>query len=260
MTDKLDKYQPQVPQAAPEKRGSMSRLHSRLASAPVPTGPPRVHIVNGTLNISSTDAAKKHRIGLLLDCSRSMDESAEGYSAGQGSLRAKAKIAHLRDACQRFVESCALHDTAVGIDTFPKVCEGPRMPMCSIAALLVSEIQRLDAVGGTPMSETLEAALESMSMTRAVLVSDGEADFPDMALAQAKRYAERRVVIDCVHVGESTAGEQLLKQIALTTGGLYIKFTDVTSFARNFAYLTPAKRSLLTQGNAASLLGAKEVK
>jgi hypothetical protein len=74
-------------------------------------------------------------------------------------------------------------------------------------------------------------------------------------------FKEAGVPIDCVHIGSSTGGESTLKEIAERTGGVFMKFTDVGNFAKNFKYLTPGYYGQLTSGAiSAAALGATEIK
>ena len=125
------------------------------------------------------------------------------------------------------------------------------------------------------MRRCVEVCLEKVPMTRGIIVSDGEAtdwrdrDYEDDDTPhdpQAKNdilalYKKAAIPIDCVHIGDSSSGEELLRRIAKETGGLYIKFSDVNAFSKGFSYLTPGYRAMLTDGSvSASELGANEVR
>jgi uncharacterized protein YegL len=115
------------------------------------------------------------------------------------------------------------------------------------------------------MSEALKYILYELPVNRVVLVSDGDPD--DMhreyvnTYGAAAEYRKAGIRVDCVHIGTGTAGEQCLRHIAETTGGVYIKFEDITSFSKAFKFLTPGFYGQLTAGNiTAEQMGAKEVK
>ena len=171
-----------------------------------------------------------NRLCLMLDKSSSM--SAE-ESTKQGS---KKRIDLLKEALQNFVSRCNLADTAIAIETFP---EGFSLPLTSNAMMLGTSVFAFDASGNTPMRRCVESSLSKIPMTRAIIVSDGEAtDWPspygyndltdekistnDALLAQ---YKEQGIPIDCVHISQDSAGEELLRRIARETGGIFIKFT-----------------------------------
>ena len=116
----------------------------------------------------------------------------------------------------------------------------------------------LSTMGGTPMCEAMRDMLHNESLTRGVIVSDGEATDGDPT-RMAYEYKEAGIPIDCVHIGGDVRGEQTMKDIASITGGYFIKFTDVNNFSQNFKYLTPRYRGLLAEPGAARLLGASEV-
>ena len=202
----------------------------------------------------ATDAtALANRIGLMLDCSGSM-----GSAEDRGG---KAKIELLKDAMLAFLGGCNFTDTSCAVNTFPHSDgQGCVMKLTNNPVMLNFALMGLQDHGGTPMHRSMQEMLESESITRAIIVSDGDADSGEDAREQARCFANAEIMIDCVHIGRSSGGEALLAEIAKITGGLYIKFTDVENFAKNFSYLTPAKRYLALAPGAASLLGATEIK
>lgn len=206
----------------------------------------RDRIANPTVDTTVINIdAMPNRIALLLDCSGSMTGG---------------KIQALRDACVSFVQGCNLGDTALALETFGDDANG-RLALTCFEPLLTTTIATLRATGGTPMADAMNYALRSYSLTRTVLVSDGEPDNETAAYAQASCYREAGLICDCVHIGNSTSGEEVLRRIAEMTGGQYIKFTDIAAFSRSFKYLTPAMYGMLSSGNvSAAELGAKELK
>lgn len=190
---------------------------------------------------------KANRIALLLDVSGSMGGD---------------KIVSLRDACQSFVAACNFADTSLAIEPFGEGNPPPnRLTLTCFGPLAMTTVAMLQAAGGTPMAGAMDFVLNSYSLTRCVLVSDGEPDSDSAAYDIAAQYREAGLPCDCVHIGASTGGEQCLRRIAEVTGGQYIKFTDINSFAKSFKYLTPAYYAMLCSGNvSAAALGAKEIK
>ena len=199
-----------------------------------------------------------NRIALMLDCSGSM--------AGD-------KIQSLRDACTSYVQQCDFRDTALAIEAFPsgfsdwdeidqrRANATTRIALTSVQPFLMTTVMSLNASGGTPLTEAMIYVLNTYSITRGIIVSDGDANNPYSAIESAKDYREAGIPVDCVHIGSSSQGEDTLQQIAELTGGKFIKFTDIASFGRSFKYLTPALYGSLTDGSAsANLLGAKEIK
>jgi len=203
-----------------------------------------------------------NRIGLMLDVSGSMNNHLQG----------KRKIEHLKDAMNGFVRSCDFSTTSVAFETFPggfTDFDFEDTPMqsfvtgrslCNDEALLLLDMAQLRASGSTPMASAMHVMLSKNALTRGVLVSDGEADSPSEALNIAKQWCEASISIDCVHIGDQANGEALLKQIAEITGGMFIKFENVASFAKSFKYLAPAFYAMLTSGQVgAAELGAREI-
>jgi Mg-chelatase subunit ChlD len=188
---------------------------------------------------------KENRIALLLDASGSM--------SGQ-------KIVSLRDAVASFINNCDFSTTALAIETFGDE-HAHRVAMMCVMPILLSTAMVIPAEGGTPLAPAMDYALMTYSMTRAVCVSDGQPDSEQSAYDSAAMYREAGVPIDCVHIGNSSSGEECLRRIAELTGGKFIKFTDIASFSKNFKMLTPAFYGQLTAGNvSAAQLGARELK
>lgn len=211
-------------------------------------------------------ASLPHRICLMLDQSSSMASQAD-YDKPQ----TKSKIELLKEAVQNFIQRCDFRDTAIAIETFPPSLQ---ISLSANSVMLGGALFALNASGSTPMQACVQRVLTQIPLTRGVLVSDGEATdwrgsrYDDDEETQAPRedkllatYKEQGIPIDCVHIGSSSSGEELLRRIAKETGGLYLKFTDVSAFSTAFGFLTPSYRAQLTDGSIdAKTLGAKELK
>jgi von Willebrand factor type A domain len=276
---------------ATRRKFGISSLHQRVAAQPLPAVPTPLQqaVTQSVPGQNPLDALLEmaNRLGLMLDCSSSMCEGAERGL----SYTTKTKMEHLKDACQGFLQACDFSNTAIVIETFPANDEqewdedkdwndsryGPQDPLahllpgvpkapkhkgkrglCNIEAFLRAEIDLLKACGGTPMAGAMNRCITQNSLTRGIIVSDGGADSAAAAVAYAHYWREADIPIDCVHIGRSTSGEDLLKEIAKITGGMYIKFDNVANFAKNFKYLSPTHRAMLTAGSIAAL-GAKEM-
>lgn len=204
-------------------------------------------------------ATMPNRLALLLDDSSSMTAHEK-----QGT-----RIELLRDAVKAFVGRCNLLDTSIAVETFNRQTS---FPLTSNSIILDTFMFNLQASGSTPMHRCVVDCLDKHPITRAVLVSDGEATdwnaFRDMEGDENRdvdivltKYKNAGIPIDCVHISNDTGGEALLRRIAEITGGLFIKFTDVSAFATAFGYLAPGLRGMLTDGRvSASDIGAKEIK
>lgn len=188
-----------------------------------------------------------NRIALLLDCSGSMSGD---------------KIAKLREAAQAFLDNCDMSNTALAIQTFGGDDQSTgRVPLTVLHPMLMMTILGLSAEGSTPMHAAMSQATFNWPVTRCVLVSDGQPDSQDRAFEEAGSMREAGIICDCVHIGEGTHGEDVLHKIAEITGGMYMKFTDVSAFGKAFKYLTPKYYAMLTGGSvSAAALGAKEIK
>ena len=201
--------------------------------------------LNSPQNSEASAATRDNRLALLLDASGSMSGD---------------KNQSLRDAVTSFIQACDFSTTALALDTFGAEPE-LHIPLTCSQPLLLMTAMTIPASGGTPMDEAMSLALASYSLTRAVLVSDGCPDSESAAYAVAENYKRAELPVDCVHIGHSSQGEACLWRIAELTGGKFIKFTDIASFAKNFKYLTPAYYAQLTSGAVgAGMLGAQEIK
>ncbi len=217
--------------------------------------------VASTTQSSVDPSTMPNRICLMLDCSSSMT-TREAHD--------KTRIDLVKDAVRNFAQRCDFSNTAVAIDSFPQQLS---QPLSSNASFIEHSAYSLTASGNTPMRACVQRVVSDVPLTRGVIVSDGEATdwFRSYDLegctgktsddAVLDVYKEQKIPIDCVHIGDSTSGEGLLRMIARETGGIYIKFTDVSAFSNAFGYLTPGFRGMLTDGSIdAAKLGAKEIR
>jgi Mg-chelatase subunit ChlD len=170
------------------------------------------------------------------------------------------KIEIMKQAVNKYLDDCNAVTNYVGLASFPEACyESPTGLHSRIRDL----IKDLTPNGSTPMGAAMGYVLDNEPVTHGVIISDGCADGPDECIQIAHEYKAKAIKLDCVHIGDDTGGEETLKEIASITGGIYVKFSDMDSFRKNFQYLAPAKRSLLTAKGAAGaklLLGAGDVK
>lgn len=180
-----------------------------------------------------------NRIAIMIDCSGSMSGDS---------------IKHLENALQDFIQKSNSSDTAIAVESFP---EQVRIELTDEKQKLWLLCMGLKADGGTPMSAAMAYCLRTYpKMTRAILISDGQPNDSPMFVVQG--YKSSKIPIDTVHIGEAIGGEEVLKEISEATGGLFVKFKDVKSFAGAFAFLLPETRE-----QAASLFltsGANEVR
>lgn len=194
------------------------------------------------------------------DCSGSMSDivGPPGYHKERIEGESHDKSYFCRQAVNTFIDNCFVGATKVGIASFPELVVVE--PTHDLNAVKLAA-QAIEPTGSTPMHEPLDFVLDEWPITHGIVVSDGSPDDKGMVLEAAKRYKARGVKVDAVHIGADHDGEELMKALAETTGGIYIKFTDVKAFAESFKYLTPKHRlTLTTSKNPIALLGAAEVK
>jgi hypothetical protein len=210
-------------------------------------------------------ATMPNRVCLMLDRSSSMTHTEKGD---------KKRIDLLKDAVSNFAARCDFSNTSVACETFPASRE---LALTSNSLVVNTFMFTIEASGNTPMHACVERCIGKVPMTRGVIVSDGEAtdwyedrydryhedgqidDKPKQDDLLTK-YKAAGIPIDCVHIGDSSSGEELLRKIAKETGGIFLKFTDVSAFSNAFGYLAPGFRAMLTDGRvSATELGASEV-
>jgi Mg-chelatase subunit ChlD len=209
---------------------------------------------------SQPDAASlPNRLCLMLDRSSSM--------SGE-------KLELLKQAIDNFASRCNFVDTALAVETFPASLS---LDLTNVAVMITTSVSTISASGNTPMRSCVQGSLEKVPMTRGIIVSDGEAtdwhqhdygtddgeynEKPSKADDVLDLYKKAQIPIDCVHIGDSSSGEDLLRRIAKETGGVFLKFTDVSAFSSGFGYLTPGYRAMLTSGQvSAEDIGAREIR
>lgn len=189
-----------------------------------------------------------NRLGLMLDDSGSMTGMVDEKSS---------KLDLLKKAAQGFVTCCDWSNTRVAMYPIADG-DGQRIALTDSAPLIIITALNFQAGSSTPMGRTMTAMLESEPITRGIIVSDGGST--DDVESPTQNYVSAGVPVDCIHIGDSSAGEDTLKRIAELTGGIYLKFTDVNSFAKSMMYLTPKYRAMLQASGAAQLVGADEIK
>lgn len=205
-------------------------LHSRIAEGELLK---QIAPSDSPLEVSNLP----NRIAIMIDCSGSM---------GGDSIK------NLEKALEDFIQKANMNDTALAIESFP---EQIRIELTNDKPRLWFLTMGLQASGGTPMSDSMHYCLSHYEMTRAILISDGQPDAEPTE--QAMKYKEMNIMIDTVHIGNSSAGEDCLKRISELTGGLFVKFKDVKSFSTAFAFLLPETREQAAQLFLGS--GANEV-
>jgi len=198
-----------------------------------------------------------NRLAIICDFSSSMDGRASHNDIGTDR---KTKFSLLKDAVQDFALRSNPQDTAIAVESFPL---GFRIDLTNDNQEVFMRMLGANTLGDTPMGEGMHAAMESHSPTRCMLISDGEATDDDASYRAAERFKNKEILCDCVHIGDSSSGEERLKRIAEITGGIYLKFQDVQSFSQNFHYLLPESRAQIAgmlPWERANLLGATETK
>ena len=175
----------------------------------------RISEVNKAVNTTDPQTMP-NRICLMLDCSGSMDSV---------EVDSKRRIDLLKEAVQNFVSRCNWSDTSVAIATFPGHSD-KALPLTAQASLIIGYSVGLEASGGTPLRACVAGVLESVALTRGVIVSDGGATdwrhyegvetdingtgYQESSYTMLKTYKEQGIPLDCVHISSGSDGEELL--------------------------------------------------
>lgn len=171
-------------------------------------------------NIDPTTCANRFAIGF--------DDS--GSMAGE-------TIRDAHKAVGAFLNHCNPAETSVAIYPF----NAEKKALSCDYTLITMYVNGIEATGGTPLYETMVLILQE-SITRGILFSDGQPDHSckDQAISKAK---EKKVPFDTVYIGLGDSAE--LKYIAEATGGIYLRFSDASIFAKQMKYLSPKYVALL---------------
>jgi hypothetical protein len=252
MTDDLkDKTKSPTSIAQPVKLGSkLNKFHQQVAAGA------KVQLPSASSTGTPSFADMSSTV-IFPDCSGSMSDIVEN-TYGERQSETHNKSYFCRQAVNTFIDNCFLGATKVGLASFPElVVIEPTLDLNTVK----SAAQAIEPSGSTPMHEPLEFVIDEWPITHGIVVSDGSPDERSLVLAAAQRYKAKGVKVDAVHIGADHGGEELMKQLAEITGGIYIKFTDVKAFAESFKFLTPKYRlQLTTSKNPTLLLNAAEVK
>src|ERR1700742_4359694 len=185
----------------------------------------RQQAVNAVKELDPTKCA--NRIGIGFDDSGSM--GSEGM-----------KLA--KKAVEGFLQACTPQETSVCV--FPYNADSQDSLVC-IYDQINFYLGPIQSTGNTPLfSNTLE--ILTKEITRAILFTDGHPDYEDTANNKEKAILlaiERKIPFDCVYIGHGD--NELLKEIAERTGGIYVHFDDTTTFSKQMKYLSPKYRALL---------------
>jgi hypothetical protein len=197
-----------------------------------------------------------NRILLLLDFSGSMDTHA-GADETRLSLTEKAT--------QAFVTQIDSSNTTVALQSFPDYLN---TELTNDKTQLWLMTQSFSTCGDTPLCSALRAKVQE-DITRVIIISDGEPTDGDPTYdtemgsetgsSIVSLYAGKKIPIDCIHISNSTSGEDLMKRIAKLTGGHYIKFRSISNMVEAMSYLLPQNRGVLGLPEARKLLKADEL-
>jgi Mg-chelatase subunit ChlD len=170
------------------------------------------------------------------------------------------KMKNLHVAVVSLVDACDMFTTSISIVPFGDDNKGI-LGQTSNAQRIKDFGNSLSAHGGTPLHDAMETVLNCQSPTRCIIISDGDADDDRACRMLARSFKAAELKVDCVHIGQSSDGEELLRHIAEVTGGKYMKFNDSATFAKSIMYLSPAMRYILDKprSEVLRLTGANDI-
>lgn len=187
-----------------------------------------------------------NRLGLVLDDSASM---------GQQGMEDAHK------AVQGFTANCSPMDTSIAV--YP--LNASRKQLTCDFDLVNMYVNGIWATGGTPIYGTLSTLIETESITRAVVFSDGDPTdsscleiesnsafhyggwTKNLAPETIKKFNAKESPIDTIYIGDAgTNGYKEMKELARLTNGTFIHFKDTASLSSGLKYLAPKYRALLS--------------
>lgn len=181
--------------------------------------------------IVTTPAAEMpERIGIVMDDSGSMHGS---------------KITDAHEGIEEFLRCCKPTTTAVAIYPMnqPPMRLNTELPNTAIV------VKKIWATGSTPLLPTLENMIDTESLTRAIVFSDGSPDTEAGFEKVVAKCKEKSIPVDTVFISGSYASEyaeQFMRKLAEATGGIFMKFeAGKGTFKGAFKYLAPVNRALL---------------
>lgn len=164
---------------------------------------------------------------LVQDHSGSMDEV-----LADGAVKLDAA----KQAVSSFLDACDRRISAIGLVAFESRAR-LLSPLIQHYPSVRSKMLSLASDGGTNMAEGMFLGL-SQNLTRMILVSDGIANSPALAITQAHHARSRNVPIDCIYIGSGNdIGAKLLRDIAELTRGYFFNATDVKTYIKSLAKL-----------------------
>lgn len=192
-----------------------------------------------TLLAAVTAVAGARQLVFVLDASNSMNITVEGQVT---------RFAWAKEALQNVIEEL---DAEV---PFGVVVFGHRVPhtrpeeSCQDIELLVPfaqytaaerrsivrDIGRLEAMGNTPLADSVEYAAELNKEARVVLLTDGEETCHGDPAAVSRRLADRGQILDIVAVGVPPRIQADLAALAERTGGRFLLVDDPAQLPEKF--------------------------
>ena len=203
-----------------------------------------------------TDPANaKERIRIIFDDSSSMSSE---------------KIKDARDGCIEFLRNCKVNETAVAVHVMNSSLQDKLIDLKGLTTNLPALsilIQKIEAVGGTPLYETLKSAQSTTpKATRYIVFSDGSPNTTDKKEEVIQIAKENETPVDTVLIAHSNcevgdAAYDLFKELADRTGGYFLVFDrNKVDFKSAFKYLAPNLRVKLSDGKVRLTLEAGELK
>ena len=169
------------------------------------------------------------------------EECANRYAIGyddsgsmMGSMQDAAK------AVAGFLGACSPLETSVAIYPYNREAKG----LTNIFDMVNAYVGGIAATGSTPLWSVLGKMLDT-PITRAIIFSDGGPT--DSESDEITKAREKHIPVDTVYIGGGDSA--ILQDIAERTGGIYLRFDDTTTFAKQMKYLSPRYVALLSNAD-----------
>jgi hypothetical protein len=186
-----------------------------------------VRSLNDLPKLTAADGCEN--LCILGDTSGSMSS---GYSAG------KTRLQGLQEALTAIWEITDWASCDTIFYTFSD--ETRRIPFESVAPPIVENAQ----YGGTDFCIALDAALNNKDLSRVILASDGDAEYPE---GQISKCQEKGIPIDTIFIGSDpeARGATQLRRISEETGGIFTLCSSAHELVAQFQALETNNRLAL---------------
>lgn len=191
--------------------------------------------------LTQTDA--RERVAILIDNSGSMS----GIIPDRGGVMLKVHAAV--EGARTILQASDPTRTLYALLSFETECTLYH-DLTDDFLSLHAEAALIEPRGGTAMDLGILGALSITNLQRIIMLTDGQPDSEERALAAAQTAKDLSVKIDTIGIGDSD--DELLKKISALTGGMFHRAETAEQLFAVFATLETESRLALEYGGTQS--------